>query len=331
VIDVPEEYREGGVRLVHADCLDLLATLPDDSVDLIATDPPYYKYIDQEWDRQWATRRAFFDWLESVLVELQRVLRPTGSLYLFCSPDAAAKTEVLIGEYFRVLNQIVWRKPVTRHQGNCKEIQRKYFPQTERVIFAESVVPTLPEFHYESCRAHVAGAMEDAGVTSKMIDEATAEGMAWHYLCHQQYAIPSPARYEQLQRLAPTLKPFAELRAEYDKIRTSQRVIDARRDERRPFTVTKHVPHTDVWTIPAVLAYPGRHPCEKPLTLMRHIIEASSRPGDVVLDVFAGSGTTAIAAEQLGRQFVGCEMGSKEYATAVRRIQTTCAQRMLFN
>ena len=53
---------------------------------------------------------------------------------------------------------------------------------------------------------------------------------------------------------------------------------------------------------------------------MRHIIEASSRPGDVVLDTFVGSGSTAIACRELGRVFVGCEMGDVEFVGAVERL-----------
>ena len=73
-------------------------------------------------------------------------------------------------------------------------------------------------------------------------------------------------------------------------------------------------------TLSPVQWYPGKHPCEKPLDLMRHIIEASSRPGDVVLDTFVGSGSTAIACRELGRVFVGCEMGDVEFVGAVERL-----------
>ncbi|WP_169740935.1 MULTISPECIES: DNA methyltransferase [Methylomicrobium] len=55
----------------------------------------------------------------------------------------------------------------------------------------------------------------------------------------------------------------------------------------------------------------ANHPCERPLDLMRHIVEASSRPGDMVLDTFDGSGSMAIACRALGRGFVGCENGER--------------------
>lgn len=54
------------------------------------------------------------------------------------------------------------------------------------------------------------------------------------------------------------------------------------------------------------------HPTEKPLKLFKHFIEISSNPGDTVFDPFMGSGTTAVAAKQLGRNYYGCEI-SPEY------------------
>ena len=79
--------------------------------------------------------------------------------------------------------------------------------------------------------------------------------------------------------------------------------------------------YTDVWpfpTVPPASKGKVRHPCEKPLDMMRHIVKTSSRPGDLVLDCFAGSGTTAIAAMSLGRRFVGCDASEKwtDYAQA---------------
>ena len=79
-------------------------------------------------------------------------------------------------------------------------------------------------------------------------------------------------------------------------------------DLRRPFAVTAEVPYTDVWSFPTASTYPGKHPCEKPAALLEHIISASTRPGAVVLDCFAGSGSTLAAAQKLGRVPIGIEI-----------------------
>jgi site-specific DNA-methyltransferase (adenine-specific) len=62
------------------------------------------------------------------------------------------------------------------------------------------------------------------------------------------------------------------------------------------------------------------HPNEKPVGLMRHLIEVTTKPGDLILDPFAGSGTTLVAAIQSGRQYIGVEISPEHYLTAQRRI-----------
>ena len=80
---------------------------------------------------------------------------------------------------------------------------------------------------------------------------------------------------------------------------------------------------SSVWRIPAVPKrekLQGRHPTQKPLRLVRRAVLASTEQGEVVFDPFCGSGTTGVAAKELGRYFVGAET-EREYAElAARRI-----------
>jgi modification methylase len=62
------------------------------------------------------------------------------------------------------------------------------------------------------------------------------------------------------------------------------------------------------------------HNTQKPMDLLRRIILASTRPGDVILDPFLGSGTTAAAAKELGRRFIGIERDAKYVAGAIARV-----------
>lgn len=78
---------------------------------------------------------------------------------------------------------------------------------------------------------------------------------------------------------------------------------------------------TDVWRLPAISSWEktcGKHPTQKPLSLMSRIILASTRKGDKVLDPFCGSGTTGIAANLLGRTFIGIER-EREYVEMSQR------------
>ncbi len=80
---------------------------------------------------------------------------------------------------------------------------------------------------------------------------------------------------------------------------------------------------TSVWrlpTVPMAEKRHGRHPTQKPLRLVRRAILASTQEGHLVLDPFAGSGTTGVAAKELGRFFVGAEMERGYAGLAARRI-----------
>ena len=107
------------------------------------------------------------------------------------------------------------------------------------------------------------------------------------------------------------------LRREYEDLRREYE------DLRRPFTVTADVPYTDVWDFATVQAYAGKHPCEKPPDMMRHIVQASSRPDAVVLDCFCGSGNALVAARDLGRQYIGIDISEHWCDVARERLRVT--------
>ena len=89
----------------------------------------------------------------------------------------------------------------------------------------------------------------------------------------------------------------------------------------------------DVWRFcrPGVDEYAhGKHPTQKPEALVERVLLASSRPGDLVVDPFAGSGTTAVVARRTGRRFVVIEKDPKWVDVAKRRVAATVIQTDLF-
>jgi len=307
------KYQQKNLSLHHTDCLSLLKTFSDNSIDLIATDPPYFKVKGEAWDNQWKNKTAFFAWLDEVLAEFARVLKPAGSLYLFAGPHLATEVEGVIARHFKVLNQILWRKEKGRHLGCNKESLRQFFPQTEHIIFAES--RKKPPFMFEPILAYLEGARLAAGVSRAQIDAACGKQMSGHWFGRSQFSIPSEQHYLTMDALfGGVLKPYSVFKKDFVSLR------DAGKNHRRTFNVSKEVPFTNVWDFATVAWYQGKHPCEKPLDLMAHIINTSSLPGDVVFDGFVGSGSTALACQQTGRRFIGCEMGEAEFALAVGRL-----------
>ena len=73
------------------------------------------------------------------------------------------------------------------------------------------------------------------------------------------------------------------------------------------------------------------HPTQKPIALMRYLIERYTQPDDIVFDPYMGSGTTGVAALQLGRKFIGCEIDPKYFAVAESRIKSAALQPALLH
>lgn len=115
------------VELINADSLHYVATLPDNSIDLIVTDPPYFKVKPNGWDNQWKGDKDYLRWLDSCLAEYARVLKPAGSIYLFCGHRLASDIEIMMRARFNVLNHIIWAKPSGRWNGCNKESLRTFY------------------------------------------------------------------------------------------------------------------------------------------------------------------------------------------------------------
>ena len=321
-------------ELLLGDCIEVMKTLPNCSVDAVVTDPPYYRVKDEEWDRQWDDPAAFLTWLDQVAEQWQRLLKPNGSLYCFASPQMAAHVETLLGQRFQVLNSIRWTKAQGWHEKAEKEALRSYLSPWEAVIFAEQfgadgaamagsgyngACDELRGFVFEPLRLYLDGEREAAGFTVRQVAEAfqlksgsrTVTGMAGHWFSSVQWTLPTADNYTWLQDLFNG----EHLRREYEDLRREYE------DLRRPFSVNRFDPFTDVWTFSTVKPRPGKHPCEKPQALLRHIIKASTRPCAVVLDSFAGSGATGQACLALGREFIGIERCTHWHRVASRSLQ----------
>ena len=331
------------------ECVDALAfmrSLPDACVDLVLTDPPYYRVKAEAWDRAWPTPAAFIAWLSEIADEWRRVLKPNGSLYCFASTEMAARVEVMLADRFNVLNRITWAKPAysTKAEMNATETQRAYFPTSEAVLFCEQIgadSQAKGEAGYEAAcegaKTSVIGAylraeFGRAGVTSKQIAALFPSRTGGLTGCVSNwllgYNIPTPDQYAEMREFCNAhggdylRREYEDLRREYEDLRREYE--DLRReyeDLRRPFTVSKSVPYTDVWHYRTEPHGEGKHPCEKPYRMAEDIVLASSRPGGVVLDTFCGSGVFLQAAKANGRAYLGCDADPRWVEVARKRAE----------
>lgn len=89
----------------------------------------------------------------------------------------------------------------------------------------------------------------------------------------------------------------------------------------RPFMVAASKEFTDVWNFPSVRPYKGKHPAEKPIEMLMHAIEATTYPGDIVVDCFSGSGNTALATLRLGRLSISIELDAAWIAKTATKLE----------
>ena len=299
--------------LFKGDNLDFLRGMNSQTVDLIATDPPFNKGKDFHatpeslaagarfqdrwtWDDdtqpEWVdaikddkprvyslidytigglsndtkTRKkrggredisAFLCFMGVRLIEMRRVLKDTGSLYLHCDPTASHYLKALMDAVFgdkQFRNEIIW------HYYNVASVSRAFFGRKHDILLVYSKGRN-PTFNWDDMR-------EEYAPNSNWVKNA-----------------------------------------------------ESYNDDYRPNTRGKLM--HDVWRMPTINNMAKErtgYPTQKPLALYERIIKASSNEGDMVLDPFCGCATTPIAAERLRRQWVGMDLWDGAYDIVKQRM-----------
>ena len=291
--------------------------LPDGCASLMPVDGPYHGQKGDAWDNEHKTDASFLRWKGERYAAWKRILAPNGTIYDFASPAMGARTEVAMREHFDVLCNIRWQKPkgATKAELICKEELRAPFPASETIIMAEQrgadslalgesqygeKCDELRGFVFEPIRAYLDGERERSGFSRADVDRMLGNQMSGHYFSRVQWALPTAENYKRLQA-ALNGKSDEFLRTQYEELRTQYEEL------RRPYFLSADVPYTDVWTYNTVNTYDGKHPCEKPRDMAADIVRASSRPDDLVLVLFAGSGIFAAEALSQGRRVIAVE------------------------
>jgi len=241
--------------LLQGDCIAILRTLPDASVDMVFADPPYnlqlggdlfrpeggrVDAVDNDWD-QFDSYGAYDAFCREWLAECRRILKPDGTIWVIGSYHNIFRVGALMQDQgFWILNDIVWRKanPMPNFKGT------RFTNAHETLIWA-------------------------------------SQG--------------EKARYTFNYRAMKTLNDELQMRSD--------------------------------WVLP-ICAGPERlkkdghkaHPTQKPEALLYRVMLACTRPGDVIVDPFFGTGTTGAVAKRLGRHWIGIERESAYVEVAKERI-----------
>lgn len=303
--------------VIHGDSLEKLKRIPDQTISLILTDPPYHstKKDNITNDTAFETDEEFINWMEQYSIEWKRILRPNGSMFLFCSSAMSAKLEILFSDRFNILSHIVWTKPndpgFDGWKGKMKKTAlRQWYPHSERILFVE------PALDGNLKRSWFGNFLKEqrllCGLSGHLLSEITgAYGKVNHGGAVSNWEagrnIPS---IDQYQKICDAL-------IQTGKIQTMPDYKDAI----RKFEVNGDIEFTDTWNFNSVRPYKGKHPAEKPIDLLEHCINATTYEGDIILDCFAGSGSTAIAALNTNRLSIAIEIEKEWYKVIKTRIE----------
>lgn len=316
-------------RLYHADNLLVLKELVNDDnikgkVKLIYIDPPYNTGADFECrDQQFAysdrfSRKEYLSFMEQRLVLMREILSDDGSIYVHLDSKMVFHVKILMDDIFGEDN---FKGMITRKKCKSKNYTKKTFgnisdyilfytkaetPTWNRPYEAWSTDKELKEYPFvepETGRRYKRVPIHAPGVRNG------ATGSSWRGM------------------LPPSGKHWQYTPDKLDEMDANNEIYwSSNGNPRRKVYLdeSKGIPVQDIWLdfldINNQNTYQTGYPTEKNLDMIKRIIEASSNKGDLVLDCFAGSGTTLVAANDLERQWIGVDIGDVAIATIQNRL-----------
>lgn len=264
---------------------------------------------------------AYLAMMTARLLELRRVMKPTASLYLHCDSTASHYLKIILDSIFgprSFRNEIIWKR--TGSHGGAK----RWGPVHDTILFytvsskytwnqvTQAYEPGYLDAKYRHTDAR--GRFQDVSLTGAGTRKGDS-GLSWNgydpAAKGRHWAVPSAigadipgfgemTPQEKLSELdARDLLYWPESRGE----RTFPRVRQYPAEGVRAQDII-----TDIPPINSQASERVGYPTQKPVALLKRIIEASSNRGDVVLDPFCGCGTTVHAATDLGREWIGIDV-----------------------
>jgi len=289
-------------------------------VRLVYIDPPFAtqrEFRGSQEERAYqdkVTGAAFLEFLRKRLALLRELMSADGALYVHLDHKKGHYAKVILDE---LLGEHNYRNGIARIKCNPKNYTSRSFGNIHDFIFfyARNNTTTLNEVYLERVLADV---LEDF----PLVDETTKKryktsplhargirhgetgelwrgisppsGNHWRYVHATLDALDSAGLIEWSPTGNPRKRIYAEDSAGYAV--------------------------QDIWDFKDPGDREARYPTEKSEELLTHIVKASSQPGDIVLDAFAGSGTALAAAEKLGRRWIGIDSGKLAIYTIQKRM-----------
>jgi len=267
---------------------------------------------------------AYLAMMAPRLVELRRVLKPTGSIYLHCDPTASHYLKLLMDAVFgpeNYVNEISWKRTTTK--GDYRQGAVNWPRIRDVILYFAKDGRNRPTYHqpfsaYSPEYVAAKYAHMDGDGRRYMLDNLTAPGAGSRG--HPQYEFMGVTRYWRYnkEKMEALLAEGRVVQPGPGKVPRYKRYLDE----------MPGIAIGDTWDdIPPINSQAAErlgYPTQKPEALLERIIAASSNEGDVVLDPFCGCGTATAAAQKLGRHWVGIDVTHLAITLIKVRLRDAC-------
>jgi DNA modification methylase len=328
-------------KILNGDSAKLLQDLPDNSIDAIVTDPPYLiGFLDKAWDHK------DYD-LFPVFEECLRVLKPGGHILAFSAARTYHHLAITLEQAgFEIRDQIMWiySSGFPKSQDIGKSIQRGLgVEETKKNPNARS---KAGDSIYDG------GFQKDtAGEDVVCTDPLAQKWLGWGTQLKPAHEPICLARKPIKQSIAKNCQEWGTGAVNIDATRIPGETLEYPADGMNRVTFNQSEPNK--WAGDTTVNDQGRfpsnvlgeieeayqkyfycpkvsklerqeynnHPTVKPIELMKYLIKLITPPGGTVLDPFNGSGTTGMAAVELGFDYIGCELDPSYVEISIKRIE----------
>lgn len=258
---------------------------------------------------------AYILFMTERLIELHRVLKPTGSLYLHCDPTASHYLKLVLDAVFGAVNfgnEISWLRAQpkshnTKNFSNSRDIILRY-RASDKATFNKvygDYNPTYIEKFYK---------YKDADGRLYQLGDLLNPNKNRPNLTYEFLGVRRVWRWTK-ERMEKAYKDGLIVQSEKGKVPRLKRYLD----EMPGQPITNN--WDDIEHLHASTAEFLGYPTQKPLALLRRIIEASSNEGDIILDPFCGCGTAVDAAQALGRRWIGMDVSALAINVIIARLE----------
>lgn len=281
------------IQLIHGNCETEIQKLPDESVDVILTDPPYLYLKNQKWDKPFNEDLLFSEW--------KRVLKDTGMVVMFGRGESFYRWNYKLAQLgFIFKEEVIWDK--VHLSSPVVKLNRRH----ESISIRTKKKGKIKRAYIE----YIVARQYDFEKIQKDITAILAKTNNFHKLkAIQKYIDTGKIEYNKERIISQT----ATLRGEYllkNRINEETAKIQRGMLENSIISISKNIDDRF-------------HATQKPVRLMERLLNIVVEPNTnaMVLDTFAGSGSVAIASYNLGHSFIGYELDEEFYTKAKSRIE----------